>query len=90
MDLEALSKEDLILQLILSSRPSGQVLTYSDYDLIQTWLTEARSDADLLMLALSEVLASPAVQKNPKIPLNLLRKRVSKKISELMGSAPFI
>lgn len=83
LELDNLSKEELIAQFIIESKEKGFFLLYSDYDLISVWLKEAGDDPDMVLLVLSEMLPDYIEKhknRSGKLSLKGIHRRVLKAI----------
>ena len=83
LELDKLSKEELIAQFIIESKETGFFLLYSDYDLISIWLKEAGDDPDMVLLVLSEILPDYIKKhknRSGKLSLKGIHRRVLKAI----------
>ena len=85
LELDNLSKEELIAQFIIESKEKGFFLLYSDYDLISMWLKEAGDDPDMVLLVLSEILPDYLERYNNrsgKFSLKGIHRRVIKALTD--------
>jgi hypothetical protein len=83
LDIELLSKKEIILHYILEQRQQGFILSYLDYGIIEQWLKEASYDADLLLVILSDELPSYLIRSPNFNSLRGIQKRVSQKIKSI-------
>lgn len=82
VDLNSLSKKEMILHYVMACSNKGLNLSYNDLMVIESWIKEINSDYDSLMLILSEILPKYYENKERKVPLKKIQSSVLKKIRE--------
>ncbi len=86
INLESLSKRELLFHYVLNCQNRSLSLSYSDLEVLEIWLKDIHEDADALLLILSEILPSYYANKTKKVPLKRIQVSVSKKIKEYLFS----
>jgi hypothetical protein len=86
MDLDRLSPAEVIAQYVIHCKAAGMCLSYSEYQVIDTWLDAADSNDELLLLVLSEILPPHYQKQGPfkrQSSLQFFHKSVMKKLAEV-------
>ncbi len=78
------SARQLICQYIIETRGQGLFLSYTDYEVVDRWLSLCEGDEDILLFILSEVLPSyyRASSNRSFRSLKALEQNISKRITD--------
>ena len=78
------SARQLICQYIIETRGQGLFLSYTDYEVVDRWLSLCGGDEDILLFILSEVLPSYYRASSNKSfrSLKALEQNISKRITD--------
>lgn len=83
-DIDKLPPREVIAQFVLEQKNKGLVLPYSDYLIIDEWLSAAQNKTDFLLLTLEGLLPEYFTKDGKPTPRSLsgLNRRVLKAIKE--------
>jgi hypothetical protein len=79
MDLNKVSKSELVAQFIIERRGRGLFLSYPDYQLIGSWLKASENDVEKVIFILSQLLqvqAGSSQSQKTNFSLKIFDKQV--------------
>ena len=82
LDLNNISKSELIAQYIIDHRQQGLYLNNQEYKVIEKWLSLTDQDADKILLVLSQIHSS-RTSPRPFLSLKKIETQVTKELEHI-------